>query len=338
MKVNKKKILWYTLFIIFLIAIFFFFKSIKEIIKIILLSFVFAYVLFPIRDYLMKKINIKAKTASLIIILCITIIITAGLINLVPGLFDEILNLGNIINNITKYAEKLFSKFKLSGIPIFDEVYNSLVEKGNKIISVISDKALESVIKYSNEFLAYAVVPVIMYYFLSDGKTLYNKALLIICAEKRILIKKIISNIDRVLSRYIAGQFYLSIIISIISFFIYFIFKVKFLIWLSILNGVFNIIPYFGPVFGAAPAIVIAFMDSTTKGIYVTISLILLQQIEGNILSPAIIGKSIDMHPFVIIILLLIGETVGGFLGMIFIIPLAVIVKVIYNDINYYLF
>jgi predicted PurR-regulated permease PerM len=49
-------------------------------------------------------------------------------------------------------------------------------------------------------------------------------------------------------------------------------------------------------------------------------------------------GDSTDMHPFVIIILLLIGDTIGGFLGMILAVPIAVIIKVLYDDINYYLF
>lgn len=79
-------------------------------------------------------------------------------------------------------------------------------------------------------------------------------------------------------------------------------------------------------------------MDSPQKGIYITVLLFLLQQLEGNILSPKITGKSINMHPFVIIILLLIGESCGGFTGMIFIIPCAVIFKVLYDDINYYIF
>ena len=66
--------------------------------------------------------------------------------------------------------------------------------------------------------------------------------------------------------------------------------------------------------------------------------MIVIQQIEGNILSPQITGNSINMHPFIIIILLLIGDKFGGFMGMILVVPIAVIIKVIYDDINYYLF
>ena len=64
----------------------------------------------------------------------------------------------------------------------------------------------------------------------------------------------------------------------------------------------------------------------------------LIQQIEGNILSPKITGDSTNMHPIIIIILLLIGEKLGGFVGMIIAVPIGVIIKVIYEDINDYLF
>lgn len=127
-------------------------------------------------------------------------------------------------------------------------------------------------------------------------------------------------------------------IIGVLTFFILIIFKVKFPLWISLLNAAFNIIPYFGPIFGAIPAVVVAFIDSPIKGLYIMLAMIVIQQIEGNILSPQITGNSINMHPFMIIILLLIGDKFGGFMGMILVVPIAVIIKVIYDDINYYLF
>ncbi len=86
------------------------------------------------------------------------------------------------------------------------------------------------------------------------------------------------------------------------------------------------------------PAVIVALMISPAKALWVLIGMILIQQIEGNILSPKITGDSIEMHPFVIIVLLLIGDKFGGFIGMIVVVPIAVVIKVLYDDINYYLF
>ena len=79
-------------------------------------------------------------------------------------------------------------------------------------------------------------------------------------------------------------------------------------------------------------------MESPNKALWTAFVVFIIQQIEGNILSPKITGDSTNMHPIIIIILLLIGEKVGGFIGMIIIVPIAVIIKVIYEDINDYLF
>lgn len=113
---------------------------------------------------------------------------------------------------------------------------------------------------------------------------------------------------------------------------------VRFAFILAVLNGILNIIPYFGPIIGGIPAVIIALIDSPVKALWTIIGVFILQQIEGNILSPKITGDSTNMHPIIIIILLLIGEKMGGFLGMVLAVPIGVIIKVIYDDINDYLF
>lgn len=114
--------------------------------------------------------------------------------------------------------------------------------------------------------------------------------------------------------------------------------KIDFPIILSVLNAFFNIIPYFGPIFGAIPAIAIALIQSPEKALWTAVCLYVLQQIEGNILSPKVTADSISMHPLVVILLLIIGGEIAGFIGMVLAVPLGVIIKVMYEDLNYYMF
>ena len=79
-------------------------------------------------------------------------------------------------------------------------------------------------------------------------------------------------------------------------------------------------------------------VDGPSKILWVIITFIIIQQIEGNLVAPKITAESINMHPILIILLLLIGEQIGGLIGMIFIVPIAVIIKVLYEDLDYYLF
>ena len=197
---------------------------------------------------------------------------------------------------------------------------------------------MEYIIVFSENIMSFAVVPVITYYFLADDEFILNKCSLLIPIKKRELVKKIIKDINKLLESYIVGQLLLSLIVGVITFIALILIRVKFPLWLSILNGVFNIIPYFGPIFGAVPVVFIALLESPTKALWAALAILIIQQVEGNILSPKITGNSTNMHPLVIIILLLIGESFCGFVGMILAVPIGVIIKVIYEDINYYIF
>ena len=100
---------------------------------------------------------------------------------------------------------------------------------------------------------------------------------------------------------------------------------------LSILLGLTNIIPYFGPIIGAIPAVIIAYASSPSLAIYVVITIFAVQVIESNFLSPYIMGKNIKIHPIAIIFALLLGGELFGVLGMILAVPVLAILKVIFK-------
>ncbi len=91
--------------------------------------------------------------------------------------------------------------------------------------------------------------------------------------------------------------------------------------------AVTNIIPYFGPLVGAVPAVIIASTISVNMILFVGGIILLLQFLEGNILSPLIVGRSLHLHPLFIMGALVIGGELGGVIGLIFAVPVLAIVK-----------
>ncbi|EES51140.1 permease [Clostridium botulinum E1 str. 'BoNT E Beluga'] len=303
-----------------------------------MISFILAYIIAPIRDLFQSKFKIKKKVASVLIILIILGLFISCITLVIPELVKEISNIGVIFDNIANFLEDMYIKFRVDSFPILKSIYNELMEKGNILFLNLSKSLFNNIVLIVENIVSCAVIPVVVYYFLCDGDKIYNKLLFILPTEKREVTKKILNDIDKVLGRYITGQVFLSIIIGFLTFILLIIFKVKFPIWISILNAILNIIPYFGPIFGGVPAVLVALLDSPIKALWVTIGVFIIQQIEGNILSPKITADSTDMHPVMIIILLLIGDKFGGFIGMLLAVPVGVIIKVLYDDINYYLF
>lgn len=329
-----------------LIAIFFslcvclyiFNYSIRKVINILIVSIIFTYVLMPIRKLLEEKFKIKRKIASVFIIMALVGVFVSCFVIIIPSLFNEAENIGNMIESVEKFFAETMNNNVFEKIPALQSLYNEAIQKGNEFIYNYLNNSVDILIGVSSNLISYAICPIMIYYLLSEGEQIYEKVMLIFPTTKRSIIKKIISDIDIVLSRYIISQLLLCGIIGVLTFFCLIILKVKFPIWISLLNALFNIIPYFGPILGIIPAAIVAFIDSPIKCLWIIIGMIIIQQIEGNILSPKITGDSTEMHPFVIILLLLIGDELGGFLGMVLVIPIAVMIKVIYEDINYYLF
>lgn len=311
----------------------------REVINLILISAILAYVLKPLRDSIMRKLKITRRKATLIVMLSICLIVALIFIILIPKLVREMVNSVYIIEDFSNYIKDFKNSMQfLDKSPVASTIYDDIEVKFWGYIMELSRNLINWVIGFANNLIAIAIIPIISYYFLSDGEKISNKMYLLIPKEKRIVTKRIIEDINLLLERYIISQFILSIATGIMCLILFIGIDLRFAILLSIINAVFNIVPYFGAFFGGIPAVIVGFMDSPTKAIWVVIGILIIQQIEGNILAPKVTADSTNIHPLVIIILLLIGERMFGVFGMIMAVPLGVIIKVIYDDLNYYLF
>src|SRR5690625_1368855 len=112
--------------------------------------------------------------------------------------------------------------------------------------------------------------------------------------------------VDKSLGNYIRGQFLLSLCLTLVTFIVYHLINLKYALLLAIFIGLFNIIPYFVPIIGVFPAILIATSISWKHVIIVIVSALVIQILEGSFLSPYIMGKSVHIHPIAIIFALLI--------------------------------
>jgi predicted PurR-regulated permease PerM len=107
--------------------------------------------------------------------------------------------------------------------------------------------------------------------------------------------------------------------------------QVKFAFLIGVFAGLFNMIPYFGPLISSLPAILVALFTSSELAVKVVILFTVIQQVEGNIISPKIMGEEVGLHPIVIIFSLLAGGELLGILGMIIAIPTATIIKELFH-------
>jgi predicted PurR-regulated permease PerM len=139
--------------------------------------------------------------------------------------------------------------------------------------------------------------------------------------------------VDVSFRRFLTCQFLDSLILGTITLVFFTIIRTPHAVTLGLLLGVLNIIPYFGSIFGSMVAVFIIWATSGIDvAIVVAISLLIIQQIDGNFINPKIMGTSFKISPVVVIIAITIGGAIGGVLGMIFAIPVVNVLKTVLEE------
>ncbi|MBM7691869.1 putative PurR-regulated permease PerM [Peribacillus deserti] len=190
------------------------------------------------------------------------------------------------------------------------------------------DMVMDGIMGMLDFVLLIALIPFVAFYFLKDIESIKRMVWYFTPKKWRQNGISFLKDVDNSLGSYIRGQFIVCATIGGLSSIIFWFIGMKYPLLFGVIIGVTNIIPYFGPIFGAVPAMLIA--ATTSMKMVATVALIVfgLQFLEGNVLSPLIVGKSLAMHPLVIMAALLLGGEIGGIPGLIVAVPLLAVLKV----------
>ena len=132
--------------------------------------------------------------------------------------------------------------------------------------------------------------------------------------------------IDKTFGGFINGKIVDSIIIGILTFIVLSIFKMPYTLLVSVIVGVTNVIPYFGPFIGAIPSALIILMIDPIKGLQFIIIIIIIQQLDGNVIGPKILGDSTGVSSFWVLFAILLFGGLFGFMGMLLGVPLFAVI------------
>ena len=145
-------------------------------------------------------------------------------------------------------------------------------------------------------------------------------------------ISQLINKMQVKMGYWLRGQLLLSVIIFFMVFIVLSIFGIKYALILALTAGIFEIIPYLGPLISAIPAVFFAFAQSPSKALLVVLLYFIIQRIENDIIVPKVLGKSIGLNPLVVIFAILIGARVGGVVGALLAVPVVTALSVYFED------
>ena len=336
-------------------------NHVNMVIQPIFIGFVMAFLMNPIMVFFERRLykpftmvfknEVNAKKINRALSSIIALIIFAGAVifiiaTILPNLISTILYLANHIeeqiagvldwcNEITKgHYEEVLMKAKDNNIG--DLVNQGLVLADQYIDYDTTDmmSMITSSVLSVGKFIVNIVIGIfVSVYVLISKETFKAQAKKLVCglfapAYSNIILE-IIRKSSEIFYGFIIGKIVDSIIIGIICYVGCLIMSMPYPLLISVIVGVTNVVPVFGPYIGAVPTVLIVFLTEPMKGIYFLIFILVLQQIDGNIIGPKILGDSTGISSFWVVFAVVVGAGFFGVGGMIVAVPIVAIVHYI---------
>lgn len=200
----------------------------------------------------------------------------------------------------------------------------------------VARRIVNAILGFAGQVVELIVVPVLAFYFLRDWRSIKDNFVTAFPPAARAKARVIIDEIGIVISGYIRGQVLVSGVMGFFVFIGMLVLDVDYPLVLGLIAALTEAIPVIGPIIGAVPALLIAYLNSPALAIKVLVFYILIHQLENNILVPSIMKHTLELHPVSVIISLLFGAHIAGVIGMIIAVPVTAILKVLYKHLWHY--
>jgi predicted PurR-regulated permease PerM len=310
------------------------------------LGLVLAYLLFPVVNWLSRHMPQRLRTwglarpLAIVITYLVVIAIVAGVVAfIVPIVVDQVEVLIDNWPDLTASVEDLWERGLGWYTETLPQEWKATIE-GNlrnlldEVVTAVQSGVVATVRTISGTvgfIIGLVVIPFWLFYILHDESRVKEGVLHVLPQQMRPDVRCMARLIDDVLSAYIRGQLLLVLFVGGMATLSMFIIGVPFAVVLGIVAGMFEVLPYVGPILGAIPAVLVALLSDPISAVWVAVSFFAIQQVENLILVPRIAGESVKLHPAVVMVVLVMGNELGGFLGMLLAVPVTAIVRDVFK-------
>lgn len=319
-----------TLFVLFI-------NSVRPALTPFIIGFIIAYILKPLVD-VMECHRIPRSIAILLLYLAMALLVFLLFFFALPVLFRD---LNTLVDLIPYYTEKVQEMLK--GIQVG---YNRVpMPEGIRRVSDDTIRQIETgsldilqgfvqgLLGIFSQVFNLVLAPVLSFYILRDFDTLGKLVLNIVPVRYRVEAEQMGAEINQVIKKFIRGNLLVALIVAVMASIGMFLIGMDFPLLIGIIVGITNFIPYFGAFISTIPIVLLALIKSKWLALYVLGLMILIQQIEGNIISPKILGGCVGLHPLLIVFALLSSGYLLGFWGLLLAVPLAAVIKIMLKHI-----
>lgn len=327
------------LIIKYVIEIHWIFKPVVIIIKTIFIPVLISGVLFYISEPLQRWLEKKGlpRWGSISTIVLVLAGVVTGLLFIIGNPITEQVN--RLVQNAPSIGDKIMdaTDFVLENkdnLPPQVENFIDSVTNSIQDIVVVGSKSIVNFVSGTvSTIFTLILVPFFYIFMLKDHEKFAPNIYKIFTGERRTWVKKTLEEINEVLKNYVQGQVLVSLILATMMLIGYLIIRLDYALLLAIVSFFMNMIPFIGPWISLAPAILVAIIQDPILVVWVCVITLVAQQLESNLITPNIMGKSLDIHPLTVITVVLAAGNIGGFVAIMIGIPTYAVLKVIVKNI-----
>jgi len=308
---------------------------IKDILVAIFVAMLLATALGPIVGSMQKR-GIPRPLAVVVIYLVLLSVLGGIVALLIPPLTEQI---QQAAKNFPMLWERFIQLFSSENVRVYSERLEVKESIGNALESLQSmfGQSASSVYSFAStifgNIVSVILVFVLTFYFIIEEGAIKKGFRAFTPPKYQPYLNDLITRMQDRIGRWLRGMMILVLIVGGMTLVGLRILDVKYFLLLAIIAGMFELIPYLGPILAAIPAAFIAFADSPMKGLAVIILYWLIQQTENHFIVPKVMQRVIGLNPIVVIIVILIGARLAGFVGIVVAVPTAAALSVIIKDV-----
>lgn len=299
----------------------------------LMLAGFFFYLLRPLVD-LLERWKLNRSLAILLLYVVFAGILTGFILWVWPSLRDQVVAL--VQNAPALFAALGDQLHELEQSGFLQDLFpgdvtplTQLTDYLNRGFSFLTNYIINLFSFVSNFAIVLFTFPILLYYMLKEGGKFGKMLVSFLPNRFKDEGASVLDEINNALKGFIVGRVLVNLALGVLMYIGFLIIGLPYALLLTVVAVIANFIPFIGAILSSIPIVIIGFIQSPGTAIWSLLVILAAQQIQDNLIGPYIFGKQLDIHPVTIIILILVGQDIGGIIGILLVVPIYMIVKII---------
>ncbi|OJG80721.1 membrane protein [Enterococcus ratti] len=301
----------------------------------------FLYYMFAPVVFFLEKHRVPRVFGFLLTFFILLILVAVTVMNIVPQLAHQTIqltqNLPSYADETSKWLNEIAQREEFKNFKLEEQLASANLSLSHlfNLLLVSLTASVSKIFSFMMQFfILLFTVPFILLFMFKDGHKFMDALSHFFPQSIRKELNKTVRELNATLSAYISSTILDAVLIGVLSFLAMKLFNQPYSLLLAVICGLTNIIPYVGPFIGAVPAVIVGLFVSVFQALYMALAILVIQQLDGNIIKPLLFGKTMNIHPLTIILVLIGAGSVAGIMGMLICIPVYAVIKTLVLNIR----